>query len=142
MAGNATEKRNYRATIFLKSRKSEFHRNQMINKIKRSVETDNIKVDRVIWDGRAGMDIDREEIDLLVRFIEKGKTNLLIINKMNDLSVCPADRVLFLEMCEKKSVTVLVFSEKKIIHINGEDEDFPYDYDEDFDEGYREELDA
>ena len=71
-----------------------------------------------------------------------GDSNLLIINKMNDLSVCPADRVLFLEMCEKKSVTVLVFSEKKIIHINGEDEDFPYDYDEDFDEGYREELDA
>jgi len=108
--------------IFIKSRKSDDKIWQEIDEMKALANSTYVEIADVIVDESSGLDIDREEIDLLSDWIENSPVGILIIQSIYDISKDSDDLKKFLERAERFQMIIVDMKTNHVISSFEEDE--------------------
>lgn len=109
--------------IFIKSRKSDDKIWQAIDEMKALASSTYVEIADVIVDESSGLDIDREEIDLLSDWIENSPVGILILQSIYDISKDPDDLDKFLERAERFHMIIVDVKANRVISPFEESED-------------------
>lgn len=101
--------------IFIKSRKADDKIWQAIDEMKSLADSTYVEVADVIVDESSGLDIDREEIDLLCDWIENSPVGIIILQSIYDISKDPDDLEKFLEKAESYQMIIVDMKANRVI---------------------------
>ena len=96
---------------------------QAIDEMKALASSTYVEIADVIGDESSGLDIDREEIDLLSDWIENSPVGILILQSIYDISKDPDDLEKFLERAERFHMIIVDVKANRVISPFEESED-------------------
>ncbi len=112
--------------IFIKSRKSDDKIWQAIDEMKALANSTYVEIADVIVDESSGLDIDREDIDLLSDWIENSPVGIIILQSIYDISRDPDDLYKFLERAERNHMIIIDMKANRVISPFAESEENEY----------------
>lgn len=98
--------REYKGIGYIKSRKSDSKIMDMETDMKKVAYLKNIELVDVIVDSSSGRDVDREEIDELVAWMEKDYIDVVVLKSIFDISKDDEELLKFLRKAEVLGVSV------------------------------------
>lgn len=98
--------REYKGIGYIKSRKSDSKIMDMATDMKKVAYLKNIEVVDVIVDSSSGRDVDREELDELVAWMEKDYIDVVVLKSIFDISKDDEELLKFLRKAETLGVSV------------------------------------
>lgn len=111
-------KRRYRGVGFIKSRKSKFAVMNMAEDMIKMACANGIEIEKLVFDGTSGRDVDREPMDELVSWMEKDEIVAVVVRSIYDISRNEDDLIMFLDIADKLGVTVYSMEAGVSISIN------------------------
>lgn len=98
--------REYKGIGYIKSRKSDSKIMDMATDMKKVAYLKNIELVDVIVDSSSGRDVDREELDELVAWMEKDYIDVVVLKSIFDISKDDEELLKFLRKAEALGVSV------------------------------------
>ena len=98
--------REYKGIGYIKSRKSDSKIMDMETDMKKVAYLKNIELVDIIVDSSSGRDVDREELDELVAWMEKDYIDVVVLKSIFDISKDEEELLKFLRKAEALGVSV------------------------------------
>lgn len=98
--------REYKGIGYIKSRKSDSKIMDMATDMKKVAYLKNIELVDVIVDSSSGRDVDREELDELVAWMEKDYIDVVVLKSIFDISKDDEELLKFLRKADALGVSV------------------------------------
>lgn len=98
--------REYKGIGYIKSRKSDSKIMDMETDMKKVAYLKNIELVDIIVDSSSGRDVDREELDELVAWMEKDYIDVVVLKSIFDISKDEEELLKFLRKAEALCVSV------------------------------------
>lgn len=98
--------REYKGIGYIKSRKSDSKIMDMETDMKKVAYLKNIELVDIIVDSSSGRDVDREELDELVAWMEKDYIEVVVLKSIFDISKDDEELLKFLRKAEALGVSV------------------------------------
>lgn len=98
--------REYKGIGYIKSRKSDSKIMDMATDMKKVAYLKNIELVDIIVDSSSGRDVDREELDELVAWMEKDYIDVVVLKSIFDISKDDEELLKFLRKAEALGVSV------------------------------------
>lgn len=98
--------REYKGIGYIKSRKSDSKIMDMETDMKKVAYLKNIELVDIIVDSSSGRDVDREELDELVAWMEKDYIDVVVLKSIFDISKDDEELLKFLRKAEALGVSV------------------------------------